>query len=97
MYNFPAWYQSTTGPQISKTLMNIAGNILPMLNFVLQSRGINILPESVNTWITLIVFFYFSIQSAIGYIRAKTAMGVKVANLAQKVEALGGTVEEKDL
>lgn len=97
MYDFPAWYQSSTGPQISKTIINIAGNFLPVINFALQSKGINILPDAVNTYVTLAVFCYFSIQAAIGYVRAKTAMGVKIENLKAKVIAAGGVVSEGDL
>lgn len=79
---FPAWYQSSSGPQLSQTIVSIAGNVLPVLNFMLQSRGINILPEAINPWISLAVFTFFSIRAAIGYVKSKQVAEAKLKAVA---------------
>lgn len=88
----PKWYQSTNGPQVSKTIINILASILPVINFALASKGINIMPDSINSVVTLLVFAYFAIQAVIGYVRAKIIMQQKVAGLEAHVRSLGGVV-----
>lgn len=77
--NSMPWYQSSTGPGVSQTIFNIAGNILPVLNLVLASHNINILPSFVNLVITLVVFVYFSIRAMLGYIKSKRTLGIELA------------------
>lgn len=91
--NFPAWYQSTRGPQVSHTIMSIVGSLLPALNLVLSSKGVNILPEDVNAYVSLAVFAFFSVQAAVGYVKAKIALSARISNLRAQVEALGGQPE----
>lgn len=88
----PDWYLSSKGPQISQTIISISANVLPVLNLVLASKGINILPESVNTYVTMGVFAFFSIRAAVGYIRAKKVLGNRVRVLNEQVRALGGRI-----
>lgn len=77
---FP-WYASTGGPGVSMTLFNLAGTFLPMLNLMLASSGINLLPGTVNLAITLAVFVYFAVRAAIGYVRAKRTLGARIVSL----------------
>lgn len=79
--DFPAWYQSSRGPQVSKTIFNIVGSFLPVINLALQSKGIELLPEQVNFWITIGVFLYFSVQATIGYVRSKQTLQAQVQRL----------------
>lgn len=90
-FEFPQWYESTHGPEISKTIFNILGNIAPVANMVLASKGVHILPESFEVWINLAVFLYFSGQAAFGYIRSKKILGARIAQLEEQVVNLGGT------
>lgn len=83
-FTFPAWYESTTGPGTSQTIMNILGGFLPMLNMFLASKGIKILPESIEPWVNLSVFIYFSVRAMIGYVKAKRALGSRIAYLEEK-------------
>lgn len=87
------WYKSSAGPGVSQTLINIAGNFLPMLNMILAYKHINVLPGPVNFWISLAVFIYFSIKAAFGYIKAKKILGARIALLESQVTKLGGQVE----
>lgn len=82
------WYASTQGPGISKTVINIAGNVLPMLNLVLASHGVVIGPAWLNLIVTLAVFGYFSIQAVIGYARAKQALGSHIVSLRRSLNRL---------
>jgi len=95
LYNFytimasiklPKWYKSTRGPAISTTILNISGTALPVLNMVLMRYEINFLPATIELWVTLGVFLWFSIQAAIGYIKSKKALMAQIINL-------GGTVD----
>lgn len=79
----PAWYQSTAGPGISQTIISIAGNIIPVINFLLASKGINIMPATINSIVTVLVFLFFSATAALGYIRAKKVLGMRVGYLTQ--------------
>lgn len=81
MNQFPSWYQSTVGPQISGTLIGIAGNVIPVLNLVLASKGVNLLPEAINPYITIAVFVFFSVKAAIGYVKAKRTLGARIVSL----------------
>lgn len=87
----PAWYQSTAGPGISATLINTAGSALPLLNFMLQAKGIQILPADLNFWITILVFAYFAVMTAVGYVRAKVQLGRQVAALKGQLQSMGAT------
>lgn len=82
---FPNWYESTDGPKVSKTIFNIAGTFLPIINFALMKYGINILPADADFWISIVVFLYFSVQAGIGYVRAKRSLQAKVAKLEVRV------------
>lgn len=86
MQNYPAWYQSSTGPGVSQTIINIIGNVLPILNLVLAKHGVNILPESINDYISMGVFLYFSIRAGIGYVKSKKIMGERILSLQAKLE-----------
>lgn len=86
---FPAWYQSSQGPQISQTVINNLLAFLPMINFALASRNINILPADVNFWVTLGVFCFFSVRSLIGYVNSKRALQEQVRALSSQVIGLG--------
>lgn len=89
MQNYPAWYQSSTGPGISQTITNIVGNVIPILNLFLASKGINIFPEAVNDYISMGVFIFFSIRAAIGYVKSKKVMGAKILQLQSSLESSG--------
>lgn len=83
-FQFPAWYQSSAGPGISKTIFNMAGALLPVINLFMSStgHGVTIIPADLNSWISLAVFIYFCVQALIGYVRSK--------NIAQeKMKAVG--------
>lgn len=82
----PAWYQSSAGPGLSSTLINLAGNIIPVVNFFIASQGINILPANVNALITTAVFVFFSIRAGIGYVRAKKVLGMQVGYLQKTLD-----------
>lgn len=85
---FPSWYQSSQGPQVSQTIFNIVASFIPMINLALASKGINLLPEQVNFWITLAVFLYFSVRAALGYIKAKKVLATRVRSLSAQLEQL---------
>lgn len=82
------WYKSTGGPGLSLTLTNNALTILPMLNLLLASKGINILPSTLNLVVTVAVFFWFAGRSAYGYIRAKQTLGAQVLSAQRQLSAL---------
>lgn len=90
---FPPWYQSSTGPQISQTIFNIVGGFLPLLNLTLASKGVQILPENVNWIISLGVFIYFAIRAGIGYLKSKRALGMRIRNLQSQITRLGAVPE----
>ncbi len=87
MENYPAWYLSSNGPKVSKTIFNIAGSILPMLNMFLTSKGINPIPlnDDASSYISLAVFAYFSVQAGIGYVRSKNVLGAEIKKLGGSV------------
>lgn len=87
--NFPDWYKSTSGPGTSQTIANIAGAFLPMLNMVLESHGTHLLPEVINTYISVGVFLVFTVRAMIGYVRAKKLMGSRIANLESQLRSVG--------
>lgn len=82
----PVWYKSTRGPAISKTILNISGTALPVLNMVLMRYEINVLPETIELWVTLGVFLWFAIQAGVGYIKAKKELMAKIIKLGGSVE-----------
>lgn len=82
---FPPWYQSSTGPQVSQTIFNMAGSLLPVLNMILASRGINILPDTLNFWINMLVFGYFSIRAFLGYLKSKRVMATRIMQLEARI------------
>lgn len=88
MIEFPTWYQSTTGPQVSQTIYNILGSFLPVLNMALASHGINILPEAVNFWVNIAVFCWFSLRALFGYIKAKRTLNTKIEALEAKLSSV---------
>lgn len=90
---YPTWYESTTGPGVSQTIISIVGNIVPILNMLLASKGVNILPEAINGWISLAVFLFFSVRAGIGYVKAKNALTNHIHDLESKVTELGGVLE----
>lgn len=92
MPNFPAWYESTNGPEVSKTIFNIIGSFLPVFDLLLMHFGITIpgLSETINALIATVVFLYFAVQAAIGYVRAKNVLAARVEALASQVRAAGG-------
>lgn len=81
-FQFPAWYQSSAGPGLSKTIVNIVLGLLPVINLFMQTQGQMILPAEVNSWISLAVFVYFAIQAGIGYIRSKQTAEAKLKAVA---------------
>lgn len=91
--NLPGWYKSTAGPGVSQTISNIALSFLPVLNLALASKGIEIMPEDVNFWVSLVVFFFFAVQAGIGYIRSKKILGARIGALRSQVSSLGGRPE----
>lgn len=98
-----SWYQSTQGPQISQTLSNLAASLLPVINIALSSQGVNILPSKVNLIISIAVFAFFGIRSAIGYIKAKATFTAKLGQLqrdntilSRKLSSIGSAdIEQK--
>lgn len=82
------WYQSSTGPGFSATLISIAGNIIPIANLLLAQNGINLLPAQVNEWISLGVFLVFSGRAAYFYVRAKNVFAHKLGQLQRANEKL---------
>ncbi len=84
-FQFPEWYKSSAGPGLSKTIVNMILGILPVINLFMQTRGEMILPAEVNSWVSLLVFGYFAVQGAIGYIRSKKVAQTKM----QALKALG--------
>lgn len=91
--NFPAWYQSTRGPGVSTTITGIALNMLPMINMIFASRGVNILPETINFWVSLGTFLIFSSMAGYGYIKSKVATEARIGALRQQIESLGAKPE----
>lgn len=86
--NFPEWYASSTGPKISQTIFNIVGSFLPVINMLLANKGVNLLPETVNFWVSIGVFCWFSVRAAYGYIRARKVLGEKIMRLQSKIDTL---------
>lgn len=87
---FPAWYQSSAGPKVSATIIGLVGNVVPMLNLLLASRGINIMPAGINEIVSTIVFVVFSVKALMGYIRAKQVLGSRILKL-------GGTLPSSEV
>lgn len=87
---FPEWYQSSRGPGIAQTIKGLVLNFLPVINLVLASRGVNLLPEAVNLWVSLLVFVGFSVYTLIGYVRGKRAQQLQIGELEREVGRLGG-------
>jgi hypothetical protein len=81
----PKWYKSTRGPAISKTVLNISGTALPVLNLVLANYDIVILPDAINLIVTLGVFLWFAAQAAVGYIQSKKALMAEIIKLGGSV------------
>lgn len=86
--DFPVWYQSTTGPQVSQTIFNILGSFIPVINMALASKGIVVLPEAINFWVNIGVFSYFSVRALFGYLKAKKSLGQKIDALEAQVTSL---------
>lgn len=87
----PAWYESSAGPGISRTISSIALNMIPLANIIAMAYGhsLSIVPEVLNFWITILVFIGISIRTGIGYIRAKKIFGAQLARLKRENEELG--------
>lgn len=81
---YPSWYQSTLGPSISKTVSNTLLGMLPVVNLLLSSRNINILPGTINDTASFLVFIYFCIQAIIGYVRSKNVLGARLGELQRQ-------------
>ncbi len=80
----PPWYASTNGPGISATILNLIGNVLPIISMALSAKGIHFVPpaaESYKVYVDLAVFAVFSIRAAIGYVRAKRKLGAQIMQL----------------
>jgi len=90
--NLPSWYESTQGPKISETLTYIAGNLLPIINLALASHGVNIMPENVNTLISIGVFIAFSAKAAYGYAKSKKVLGAQINSLYEQNTRLQGAL-----
>lgn len=89
--DFPAWYKSTAGPQISKTIFNVVGSFLPVFDLVLLHFNVSIpgLSDTVQALIASGVFVYFAIQSMVGYVRAKKSLQAHVAKLQSRLRSAG--------
>lgn len=88
------WYQSTSGPQFSSTLINLAATLIPMANLMLASHGINLLPSAVNGIITLAVFGFFAVRVAIRYVQTKHTLGMKLGRIMRANKDLAGALKE---
>ncbi len=88
-FQFPAWYQSSAGPGLSKTIVNMVLGLLPVINLFMQTQGQTILPAEVNSWVSLAVFGYFAVQAAVGYIRSKAVAQDKMVAIANNANAVG--------
>lgn len=86
----PAWYESTKGPQISSTIANIAGTVLPVANLLLSSFDLGVIPnDGLNALISVVVFVYFAVMTAVNYVRAKARLGAQIARLENENRELG--------
>lgn len=86
----PPWYQSSSGPRISSTILNILGNVLPILSLVLSSKGIHFVPaplENFKVYIDTAVFTFFSIRAAIGYVKSKKKLQARINILQGALES----------
>ena len=89
---YPAWYLSSQGPQISSTVVGIVGNILPIVALFLSNKGFDFIPGSFDPYIEVGVFLFFSIKAAVGYVKAKRTLGARIIQLEEK---LGGHYGKK--
>lgn len=84
--DFPEWYQSTAGPGISKTILGVVLNLLPVFNLITAQFGWGVLGEgTLNAVVSAGVFLVFSVMSVWGYVRSKKLLGAKI-------QQLGGTL-----
>lgn len=99
-----SWYQSTQGPQVSQTLSNMAGQLIPVVNLILASWHINILPQNVNIVISIAVFIYFGVRAVLGYVKAKKVFVAKLGQmqrdnvlLSQKLAGVSSAIVDKEM
>lgn len=55
-----------------------------------MSRGVQLFPEQINFWGSLGVFLFFSVRSAIGYIKAKRTLLGAIQKQHSEIVALSG-------
>jgi len=93
--NFGEWYNSTQGPGISKTLVAIAGSILPVAFLVfgyktgstVDDQTVRIFSDNVTSIIYFVVYIFFAIRAAIGYVKSKQLLQAKLNTLQSRLYA----------
>lgn len=75
---YPAWYQSSNGPQISATVKGIVMLLLPALK---QAFGIEFDNQVLDGVVDAVLIVGFGAWTLWGYIRAKRVLGAKIDRL----------------
>ena len=63
--------RSSTGTGVKMRIKAFTALIIPIVNNLLESQGINILPEAVDMWIDSLFVVIFGVLEIYGWVRAK--------------------------
>ena len=95
MENYPKWYQSSAGPNLSQTIQGVVASFMPVINLILGSFGHGAIENAtVNALVSSIIFVGTCAYTVYGYVRAKKVFGEKVKYVENELAGLRAKNEE---